>query len=145
MKRLIHTFFLIALICFSFQTQAQQKRLTYCNPLNLDYGYTPFKDFSKWGRHRATADPTVTLFQGKYYLFSTNQFGYWYSDDMLNWHFESRRFLRPYNENPGDELCAPATLVLGDTLLVIGSTYNKDFTLWMSTNPSKAVPVGYQK
>jgi hypothetical protein len=136
--RPIIRFLLLILLCFSlFQSKAQQKRLTYCNPLNLDYGYTPFKDFSKWGRHRATADPTVTLFKGKYYLFSTNQFGYWYSDDMLNWKFISRRFLRPYNENRGDELCAPATLVLGDTLLVIGSTYNKDFTLWMSTNPTK--------
>jgi xylan 1,4-beta-xylosidase len=137
MKRLSGYLVLIICLCFFVQTNAQHKHLTYCNPLNLDYGYTPFKDFSKWGRHRATADPTVTLFKGKYYLFSTNQFGYWYSDDMLSWHFVSRRFLRPYNENQGDELCAPATLVLGDTLLVIGSTYNKDFTLWMSTNPTK--------
>ena len=135
MRRLINIFLLIVLTCFSSQVRAQQKRLTYCNPLNLDYGYTPFKDFSKWGKHRATADPTVTLFKGKYYLFSTNQWGYWYSDDMLNWHFNYRSFLRPYNENQGDNLCAPATLVLGDTLLVIGSTYNKDFTLWMSTDP----------
>ncbi len=115
--------------------KAQTKRLTYCNPLNIDYGYTPFKDFSKWGKHRATADPTVTLFKGKYYIFSTNQWGYWYSDDMLHWTFNYRSFLRPYNENQGDNLCAPATLVKGDTLLVIGSTYNKDFTLWMSTDP----------
>jgi len=126
---------IVVLLTLSLEASAQQKRLTYCNPLNLDYGYTPFKDFSKWGKHRATADPTVTLFKGKYYLFSTNQWGYWYSDDMLHWKFNYRSFLRPYNENQGDNLCAPATLVLGDTLLVIGSTYNKDFTLWMSTDP----------
>ncbi len=137
MKKLINISLLIVLSCFATYTCAQQKRLTYCNPLNLDYGYTPFKDFSKWGKHRATADPTMTFFKGKYYLFSTNQWGYWYSDDMLNWHFNYRSFLRPYNENQGDNLCAPATLVLGDTLLVIGSTYNKDFTLWMSTDPVK--------
>ena len=137
MKKLINVSLFIILTCFAIRSGAQQKRLTYCNPLNLDYGYTPFKDFSKWGKHRATADPTVTLFKGKYYLFSTNQWGYWYSDDMLNWHFNYRSFLRPYNENQGDNLCAPATLVLGDTLLVIGSTYNKDFTLWMSTDPVK--------
>ncbi|MBV8390649.1 MAG: xylosidase, partial [Mucilaginibacter sp.] len=92
MKRLSGYLLLVICLCFCVQTKAQQKRLTYCNPLNLDYGYTPFKDFSKWGRHRATADPTITLFKGKYYLFSTNQFGYWYSDDMLNWHFVSRSF-----------------------------------------------------
>ncbi|HVV56472.1 MAG TPA: family 43 glycosylhydrolase [Mucilaginibacter sp.] len=134
----LNRYFLILLLTFMFAGAAfaQQKRLTYCNPLNLDYAYTPFKDFAKWGKHRATADPTITLFKGKYYLFSTNQFGYWWSDDMLNWHFNSRSFLRPYNSNQGDNLCAPATLVLGDTLLVIGSTYNKDFTLWMSTDPA---------
>src|SRR5882672_10759510 len=135
MRSFKHLLLLSSLFIAFTEANAQQKRLTYCNPLNLDYGYTPFASFSKWGKHRATADPTVTLFKDKYYLFSTNQFGYWYSDDMLNWHFVSRRFLRPYNENQGDELCAPATLILGDTLLVIGSTYNKDFTLWMSTNP----------
>jgi len=127
---------LALLACITFPVFAQQKRVTYCNPLNLDYAYTPFKDFSKNGKHRATADPTMTVFKGKYYLFSTNQFGYWWSTDLNDWHFVSRNFLRPYNEQPGDNLCAPATLVLGDTLLVIGSTYNKDFTLWMSTNPT---------
>lgn len=135
MRSFKHLLVLFLAFALSASAIAQQKRLTYCNPLNLDYGYTPFKDFSKWGHHRATADPTITLFKGKYYLFSTNQWGYWYSDDMLHWHFNYRSFLRPYNENQGDNLCAPATLVMGDTLLVIGSTYNKDFTLWMSTDP----------
>jgi xylan 1,4-beta-xylosidase len=128
---------LALLLCFgAMHLSAQNKRLTYCNPLNLDYGYTPFENFAAWGKHRATADPTMTFFKGNYYLFSTNQFGYWWSPDMLNWKFVYRKFLRPYNEVQGDELCAPATLVLGDTLLVIGSTYNKDFTLWMSTDPT---------
>src|SRR3569833_3387600 len=134
MKLLKYTLLLLLLTSF-FTSNAQQKSLTYCNPLNLDYGYTPFKDFSKWGRHRATAAPTVFFFFGFFFLFSTNQRGYWNSDDMLNWHFNYHSFLRPYNENQGDNLCAPATLGLGDTLLVIGSTYNKDFTLWMSTDP----------
>jgi xylan 1,4-beta-xylosidase len=128
---------LALLLCFgAMHLSAQNKRLTYCNPLNLNYGYTPFENFAAWGKHRATADPTMTFFKGNYYLFSTNQFGYWWSPDMLNWKFVYRKFLRPYNEVQGDELCAPATLVLGDTLLVIGSTYNKDFTLWMSTDPT---------
>lgn len=108
---------------------------TYCNPVNLDYGYTPIPDFSNEGNHRATADPVITLFKDNYYLFSTNQWGYWFSADMLNWHFVPRRFLKPYH-HVYDELCAPATIVLGDTLLVIGSTYTQDFPLWMSTNPT---------
>jgi xylan 1,4-beta-xylosidase len=114
--------------------QAQPGQKTYCNPLNIDYGYTPIPDFSQAGRHRATADPVITLFQGDYYLFSTNQWGYWWSPDMLHWNFVRRSFLKPWH-HVYDDLCAPATLVLGDTLLVIGSTYSKNFPLWMSTHP----------
>lgn len=112
---------------------AQQK--TYCNPLNIDYGYTPIPNFTEWGKHRATADPVIVNYKGDYYLFSTNQWGYWWSSDLLNWNFISKKFLRPWNGGVYDELCAPAVGILGDTLLVIGSTYTRNFTLWMSTNP----------
>ncbi|HEY6954019.1 MAG TPA: discoidin domain-containing protein [Flavisolibacter sp.] len=110
----------------------QQK--TYCNPINIDYGYTPIPNFSEWGRHRATADPVIVNYKGDYYLFSTNQWGYWWSNDMLNWKFISKKFLRPWNEGY-DELCAPAVGVIGDTMIVFGSTYTRKFTIWMSTNP----------
>ncbi|KAA2241605.1 family 43 glycosylhydrolase [Chitinophaga agrisoli] len=121
----------VCLLAWGF-TVAQQK--TWCNPINLDYGYCPIPNFVTQGKHRATADPTITLFKGDYYLFSTNQWGYWWSSDMLQWHFMPRKFLKPWH-HVYDELCAPATVVLGDTLLVIGSTYTKDFPLWMSQHP----------
>ena len=35
---------------------------TYCNPLNLDYGYCPIPNFTISGKHRATADPVIVLF-----------------------------------------------------------------------------------
>lgn len=111
---------------------AQQK--TYCNPINLDYGYTPFESFSAWGRHRATADPVLVNYKNEYYLFSTNQWGYWWSDDLISWNFISRKFLRPWNPEK-DELCAPAVGVLGDTMIVFGSTYTNKFSIWMSTDP----------
>ncbi len=111
---------------------AQQK--TYCNPVNIDYGYTPIPNFSTWGKHRATADPVIVRYKNDYYLFSTNQWGYWYSSDMLKWNFVPKKFLRPWNEGY-DELCAPAVGVVGDTMIVFGSTYTSKFTLWMSTNP----------
>lgn len=122
------------LLIIDITVNAQQK--TYCNPINIDYGYCPIPNFTEQGKHRATADPVITLFKGNYYLFSTNQWGYWWSADMLQWNFVSRKFLKPWHK-VYDELCAPATLVLGDTLLVIGSTHEKNFPLWMSTNPQK--------
>lgn len=125
---------LLIVLLLNQTSNAQNK--TYCNPINIDYGYCPIPNFVEQGKHRATADPVITVFKGNYYLFSTNQWGYWWSPDMVKWNFIPRKFLKPWNK-VYDELCAPATLVLGDTLLVIGSTYEKNFPLWMSTNPTK--------
>ena len=111
---------------------------TFCNPINIDYGYTPIPNFSEWGRHRATADPVIVNYKGDFYLFSTNQWGYWWSSDLSEWHFIPRKFLRPWNGGVYDELCAPAVGIVGDTMLVFGSTYTRTFTLWMSTNPKAA-------
>ena len=126
----------VAIFNSALFSSGQSVQKTYCNPINIDYGYTPIPNFSEAGRHRAAADPVITMYKGDYYLFSTNQWGYWWSSDMLNWHFIRRSFLKPWH-HVYDDLCAPATLVLGDTLLVIGSTYTKSFPLWMSTNPKK--------
>ncbi|MFN4977832.1 MAG: family 43 glycosylhydrolase [Bacteroidota bacterium] len=120
------------LLLLSIESTAQEK--TYCNPINIDYGYTPIPNFSTWGRHRATADPVIVNYKGDYYLFSTNQWGYWWSKDMSNWNFVSKRFLRPWH-HVYDELCAPAVGIIGDTMVVMGSTYSTNFTIWMSTNP----------
>jgi hypothetical protein len=120
------------LLALAMPAAAQQK--TYCNPVNIDYGYTPIPNFSSWGRHRATADPVIVNYKGDYYLFSTNQGGYWWSHDLATWNFKERKFLRPWNEGY-DELCAPAVGIIGDTMMVFGSTYTSDFTIWMSTDP----------
>lgn len=128
----IHSCFLLALLLACLGSHAQQK--TYCNPINLDYGYTPIPNFAEWGRHRATADPVIVNYKGDYYLFSTNQWGYWWSSDLFNWKFIPRKFLRPWNKGY-DELCAPAVGILGDTMIVFGSTYTRNFSIWMSTDP----------
>jgi xylan 1,4-beta-xylosidase len=132
----------LLLFCFYFSVEKSNAQippsgvrgLTYCNPVNIDYGYTPIPNFAEWGKHRATADPVIVNYKGEFYLFSTNQWGYWYSSDMLNWKFISKKFLRPWNEGY-DELCAPAVGIIGDTMIVFGSTYTSKFTIWMSTNP----------
>jgi xylan 1,4-beta-xylosidase len=132
MMRIFFLFFIM--VCSSCISLAQQK--TYCNPINIDYGYTPIPNFAEWGKHRATADPVIVNYKGDFYLFSTNQWGYWWSSDMLDWKFVSKKFLRSWN-NSYDELCAPAVGIVGDTMLVFGSTYTSKFTLWMSTNPKE--------
>ena len=141
-------YFFLSLLCLlsTYELVAQQK--TYANPLNIDYGYGPIPNFTTWGKHRSTADPAIVNYKGDYYLFSTNQTGYWWSSDLSDWHFVKREFLTQEaidkTPNKWDDLCAPAAWVQGDSLCVFGSTYSDLFPIWVSTNPkgnewSKAV------
>ncbi|MDX8339008.1 discoidin domain-containing protein [Draconibacterium sp. IB214405] len=120
-------FLISILVCCSFVSMAQQR--TYCNPINIDYGYTPIPNLYAHGKHRATADPVIVNFKGKYFLFSTNQWGYWWSEDMYNWNFVPRKFLKP-DANVYDELCAPAAFVMKDEMYLIGSTHGPHFSLF---------------
>lgn len=54
---------------------------TYCNPLNISYQYQ--SEF----RSRESADPAAILFKGIYYLFASHGSGYWWSEDLADWHF----------------------------------------------------------
>lgn len=124
----------IMIVIFCSYALSGQK--TYCNPLNLDYAYCPIPNFTTYGKHRATADPVIVMYKGDYFLFSTNQWGYWWSPDLNKWTFVSRSFLKPWHK-VYDDLCAPAVWVQGDTMLVFGSTYSKNFPIWMSTSPKQ--------
>lgn len=112
---------------------AQQK--TYCNPINVDYGYTPLKDFVSNGKHRTTADPVIIKYHKKFFLFSTNQGGYWWSNDLYNWNFIPK-FFAPKNNNIKD-VTAPAAFVMHDNLYLIGSSQDKTFPIWKSKDPTK--------
>lgn len=133
-KKIVKITLIITILISITSIKAQQK--TYCNPINIDYGYTPIPNFSEQGKHRATADPVIVNFKGKYFLFSTNQWGYWWSNNMLNWNFVSRKFLLPQHK-VYDELCAPAVFVMKDEMYVIGSTHGPTFPIWKSKNPTK--------
>lgn len=85
---------LIIIGCF-ITANLQAQNNTYCNPVNIDYGYTPIPNFSQWGKHRSTADPVIVNYKGDLYLFSTNQWGYWWSSDMSKWNFVPRHFFAP--------------------------------------------------
>lgn len=69
---------LFAVVLIPGATHAQK---TFCNPLNLPYNFQ-----SPGPTRREAADPLVVLYQNKYWLFASKQIGYWWSDDLLNWH-----------------------------------------------------------
>lgn len=49
------------------------KKQYYCNPLNMDYRYQFIEDMRSGEDKisREAADPSMILFQGKYYIFAS--------------------------------------------------------------------------
>lgn len=107
------------------------KARTFCNPINIGYTFEFHNNNSREFPFRSTADPVIIQYKGEYYLFATNQSGFYWSSDLNEWNFVYSSFQRlPYE----DDLCAPAALVIGDTLFLMGSTY-ESLPVWYSTNP----------
>lgn len=108
---------------------------TYCNPMNLDYAYIPSRH-TYYGRdesHRSTADPAAVNYKGDVFLFSTNQNGYWWSNNLAEWHFIKKDF-RINRSN--DNVCAPGVWAWGDTMLFMPSHMDRDrIPLYLSTDP----------
>lgn len=64
--------------------QVTEQQTTFCNPMNLDYGWGCFQKREK--KARTAADPVIVLFKDKYYLFITMDIGgYRVSDDLITW------------------------------------------------------------
>jgi hypothetical protein len=105
---------------------------TFCNPLNIDYNFEPYNKENKISC-RSTADPLIIPFRGEYYLFSTNQDGFYVSKDLSKWKFVFSGFQRKPTD---DDQCAPAVEVIGDTIVMLGSTY-KELPVWYSINPKE--------
>jgi xylan 1,4-beta-xylosidase len=105
---------------------------TFCNPVNISYNFEPYNNNTiNGGSFRSSADPMGLVYKGQYYLFSTNQGGFHYSKDLVNWNFVSASFQRKPTD---DDLCAPAAFVSGDTLFYVGCTY-EGLPVWYTTQP----------
>src|SRR5689334_21561669 len=77
--------FLIAVLILA--AHARSQALTFCNPINVDYGIYQVKDEPA---HRHGADPVVVLFKDQYWLFSTwDRPGYRVSPDLVHWKYIS--------------------------------------------------------
>ncbi|MHB8902645.1 MAG: family 43 glycosylhydrolase, partial [Thermoguttaceae bacterium] len=77
---------------------------TFCNPLNLDYGW-------REKSYRHSADPVIVLFKDRYWLFATDDVpGCRVSDDLVTWTtipFPAE--VRPLmSDNDQGTYCAPA-------------------------------------
>ncbi len=106
--------FTLPLLLCCAATAAADQPVTFCNPLNLDYG---------WGKKgfRHGADPVIVLFKGRYFLFSTwDVAGFRVSDDLITW--ASHDFpadAQPFMTSGPNGYCAPAVAAQGDWLYFI--------------------------
>jgi xylan 1,4-beta-xylosidase len=111
---------LIILLNFSFKEDIQK---TFCNPMNLNYRFQS----SSSNSYREAADPLITLYKGKYFLYASHSGGYWYSDDMLEWKFIPIRSL------PIEDY-APDVITINDTTYYMGSSGVKN-NIYFTINP----------
>jgi xylan 1,4-beta-xylosidase len=125
-------------ICFSQFTgktewfDPDKPATTYCNPINIGYNYVVENHNGIPVSRRSTADPVIITYKGDYYLFATNQAGYFWSHDLSDWNFVYGSFQR----NPSDDdQCAPSAWVVNDTLFYVGSTWKRDHPIWKTANP----------
>jgi xylan 1,4-beta-xylosidase len=95
---------------------------TWCNPLNIDYAYVSNAD-SGVAQHRSTADPAIVTIGDTFFLFATNQEGYWWSDNFAHWNFVKQSFKHDFS---GNDVCAPAALALHDTILFLPCFTDRD-------------------
>ena len=105
---------------------------TYCNPINIGYNYVVENHNGIPVSRRSAADPVIITYKGDYYLFATNQAGFFWSKDMSDWKFVYGSFQRLPSD---DDQCAPAAWVVNDTLFYVGSTWKQDHPVWKTANP----------
>lgn len=129
MKKSIFLFLLFILIGLtssakSVKLQTADKGTTFCNPMDLNYRFQPIV---KELFYREAADPLVTIYKGKYFLFASHSGGYWYSDDMMKWKYILIKSL------PIEDY-APDVHIKGDTIFYIASSEKQGY-IYYTTNP----------
>lgn len=130
MKQILLTIFcLIATGNLPLQSQTMHAN-TYCNPLNIDYTYMIYNSDQNLS-YRSGADPAVVEFRGVYYMFVTRSHGYWYSNDLLNWHFITPE--KWYFEGSN----APAAFNYKDSVLYVTGNPSGAMSILYTDNPMK--------
>jgi len=109
---------LLLSLFINFCTAQSHNQKTYCNPVDINYRYN-FEQLNQHISYRSAADPVILTYKGEYYLFATISNGWWHSKDMLHW-----QFVTP-DKWPMEDICAPAALVVRDTLFLFQSTFEQ--------------------
>ena len=98
-----------------------------CNPLNINYRYQFNADPRRHGELqicREAADPSLILFQGRYYIFASMTLGVWVSDDLVSWENHRLPDTLPLYDY------APDVRVLGDWVYFCASSREHNCDRW---------------
>jgi len=105
----------------------------YCNPLNLPYKYQYVRHkqqgMTQAVLYREAADPSLVLFKEKYFMFSSMTAGFFVSDDLLNWEFQSFLSKMPIYGY------APDVCVVGEYLYFSASKLFEPFSYFRTKDP----------
>lgn len=99
---------------------------SYCNPLNLPYRFQ-FADRAS-DCFREAADPSVVVFDGRYWLFASKSGGYWSSADLHQWAFVKSTVL------PVEDY-APDVRVIDGWLYFTASRNDENCPIYRSQHP----------
>lgn len=99
-----------------------------CNPLKLEYRYQLKKSPLNTGVFREAADPTMVVWKEQYLLFASMSGGFWYSDDLYDWHYKATPELPVYDY-------APDVHVMGDKVIFCASNRDHKCGIYVSSDP----------
>lgn len=97
--------------------------MIYCNPINLPYHFQQIKGTDYL--YREGADPSVVLFEDKYWMFTSMTLGAWYSEDLVQWEYKDMKGL-PHTDY------APDVRVIGDYVYFTASRKIKKCSIYRS-------------
>ena len=104
----------------------------FCNPLNFSYRYQFNEAAGGFTLNREAADPSLILFQGKYYLFPSMTRGFLVSEDLVNWR------QRPLASVPVYDY-APDIRAVGDWLYFCASRRGEVCDFYRTRDPEGGV------
>lgn len=104
----------------------------FCNPLNFTYQYQFNQKENGFSLNREAADPSMILFNGKYYLFPSMTRGFLVSNDMTDWK------LCPLKNVPVYDY-APDVRVIGEYLYFCASRRGLACDFYRTKDPENGV------
>ncbi|MEI2397953.1 family 43 glycosylhydrolase [Paenibacillus phytohabitans] len=103
--------------------------MTYiCNPLNIEYKYQFVDTAGTLVAFREAADPTLVIFHGQYYLFSSMTAGFLTSSNLTDWTLHPLKGVPVYDY-------APDVRVIGEYLYFSASNKSRSCSFYRTKDP----------